>query len=508
VNTNTIFNDIDPNANLDEEEYGFGASSQGSPSVDGVVTWGSYVQYTTSSFSSTTSSSTTSSSTMSSSVVDEGGDAVDEVSEEIKKDEEDYDYTTPDLEAEEEFPIGDYGYSIADASVANTLDFIPEAGLSAGIEDQSDGVTGSSAEFSVTDYHPYHEQTWANSALRGTTQAIMQRISTWSQELQYSALADEASAVTGGAGLISTVVNAVANGASGFLGIATAAFLGELNTSNMPRIRNAVQQYIFMEGGAGSHLNSALSSLTADYAEGNSIFVTHSVHQHNAYSHRFVSSSITSIDTPFLELATQQTLMNSRYFHQTTDLCRIHAEYYWLRAEALLVQTSGYNLRVAHDAIRDTATSAEYIADRHVTYGGRIWRQAGQINPTAALKCLTLSNIVNLLVEELNPVAQGTMVDIAMFHKLSFAKYGVQIIGAGLFIVMEAPVIFINCFPIVAGGIATKIFNTQTCCPPATKTRAAKGAPRTQRSETQSPLPSTAHTGHSTSGYGSRLSPV
>lgn len=384
---------------------------------------------------------------------------------------------SPQIKADQNFPMGQPAFVLADHSVESALNATAEATLDQGVTGPvSNDLTDSVGSLNPQARHPVHETGRAFSNIMGYSEVIAERMQIWTEAIQFQATVEEASAIVAGGGLL----QAVAGFFGGLGSVVYAALSGELNSTNLPEIKGAITRYIQFEAAAGQHLAQTSCSLVQDYGEGHCVFDTRSVHQHSAYQHRFIASSLTVIDSPYIEMTAQHVLHRSRYHHTTSDFFRGQHEYFWVRAEDFMGLTSRYHARTAVEALRDVSSMIESIAERQVQYGGRVWRQAGQWTFTP----ICPFNVVSLLT---NLIGYGTMIDIALIHKASFAKFGAQVISAGMLTVMDSPITFINCFGITSPPL--KMFDKIREPGTLPKYSAAGGKGRSQEDPSKNPLP-------------------
>lgn len=153
--------------------------------------------------------------------------------------------------------------------------------------------------------------------------------------------------------------------------------------AQQPALTQVLQRYKADLMQSGQHAAEVSWAYVPDYSYGNDLKLVHGIFQTNAQQFRVHTSTLFTVESPAINLVSEQYLLNGKFAHLATDLYQASHQHFVLRAEELNAQIALTTTRYNIDSLQETSANALHVTGNHVNYADFEWHQVGQVSPLA-----------------------------------------------------------------------------------------------------------------------------
>lgn len=147
-------------------------------------------------------------------------------------------------------------------------------------------------------------------------------------------------------------------------------------------IKEAIERYTEFVDEAGKYATDIAKTYAPDYAQGNTIVKSHAVEQHNVGQFRTQTSSVFDVNSPSINLAAQQSVVQARFEHHVGDTYQGSHLHYFVRAEDQLTQMSANDIKYASNTLTEFSANTQRVTGAKVQYQDAEFDQVGQSTNT------------------------------------------------------------------------------------------------------------------------------
>lgn len=144
-------------------------------------------------------------------------------------------------------------------------------------------------------------------------------------------------------------------------------------------VGNAIDRYAALLGESGKYATDIASAYAPDYANGNTITKSNAVQQFNVGQFRTQTTSVFDVNSPSINQASQQHVVQTRFEHHAADLYQGSHTHFYVRAEDQLTLMANSATRFNTGDLMEVSANERRYAGNSVIYSDTVFEQVGQI---------------------------------------------------------------------------------------------------------------------------------